>query len=158
MSLLERWIRTGRSDSGSRLHAEERGERSESSAGRGPQGRHFAYVSSRAAPRILLTIKAEFDLKVAMSSLAALLVYLSLLSDISLHGRFRLHHHDLSQYMKLDASALKALNLMPNPQELGGNKNMSLFGLLNRCKTSQGQRLLQRWLKQPLVNKHEICE
>ncbi len=36
--------------------------------------------------------------------------------------------------MKLDASALKALNLMPNPQELGGNKNMSLFGLLNRMQ------------------------
>lgn len=74
-----------------------------------------------------------------------------------MHGQFRLHHHDLSQYMKLDASALKALNLMPNP-ELGGNKNMSLYGLLNRCKTSQGQRLLGRWLKQPLVNLHAIQE
>ncbi|ORY29618.1 muts domain V-domain-containing protein [Naematelia encephala] len=98
----------------------------------------------------------EFDLKNAMSAASALLVYLSLLSDISLHGQFRLHHHDLSQYMKLDASALKALNLMPNPNELGGNKNMSLYGLLNRCKTSQGQRLLGRWLKQPLINLHEI--
>ncbi|KAK4686325.1 DNA mismatch repair protein MSH2, partial [Tremellales sp. Uapishka_1] len=98
----------------------------------------------------------EFDLKIAMSSLAALLCYLGLLSDTGLHGQLKLHHHDLSQYMKLDASALKALNLMPNPLELGGNKNMSLFGLLNRCKTSQGQRLLGRWLKQPLVNLHEI--
>jgi DNA mismatch repair protein MSH2 len=93
-----------------------------------------------------------------MSALAALILYLSLLSDLSLQNQFRLHHHDLAQYMKLDASALKALNLMPNPQELGGNKNMSLFGLLNRCKTSQGQRLLGRWLKQPLVNLHEISE
>ncbi|PLW20015.1 hypothetical protein PCANC_10167 [Puccinia coronata f. sp. avenae] len=33
---------------------------------------------------------------------------------------------------------------------------MSLFGLLNRCKTSQGARLLGQWLKQPLVNLHEI--
>ncbi|WVR08513.1 hypothetical protein IAU60_005568 [Kwoniella sp. DSM 27419] len=100
----------------------------------------------------------EFDLKQAMSSLSALLIYLNLLSDVTLHGQYRLHHHDLSQYMKLDASALKALNLMPNPNELGGNKNMSLYGLLNRCKTAQGQRLLGRWLKQPLVNLHEIVQ
>lgn len=93
-----------------------------------------------------------------MSSLAALIIYLSLLSDLSLHGQFRLHKHDLSQYMKLDASALKALNLMPNPAETGGGKNMSLYGLLDKCKTSQGKRLLQRWLKQPLVNLHEISE
>lgn len=92
-----------------------------------------------------------------MSATSALLIYLSLLSDVSLHGQFRLLHHDLTQYMKLDASAVKALNLMPNPQELGGgNKNMSLYGLLDRCRTSQGKRLLGRWLKQPLINLHEI--
>ncbi len=40
--------------------------------------------------RIVLTDScSEFDLKVAMSSLAALLDYLSLLSDISLQRRFR---------------------------------------------------------------------
>lgn len=101
---------------------------------------------------------AEFELKIAMSSLAALIIYLSLLSDQSLHGQFRLHKHDLSQFMKLDASALKALNLMPNPAEVGGAKNMSLYGLLDKCQTSQGKRLLQRWLKQPLINRHEIGE
>ncbi|OCF39837.1 DNA mismatch repair protein MSH2 [Kwoniella heveanensis CBS 569] len=100
----------------------------------------------------------EFDLKIAMSSLSALLIYLNLLSDVTLHGQYQLHHHDLSQYMKLDASALKALNLMPNPNELGGNQNMSLYGLLNKCKTAQGKRLLGRWLKQPLVNLHEIAQ
>jgi DNA mismatch repair protein MSH2 len=103
-------------------------------------------------------ISAEFELKQSMAALAALLAYLSLLADTSLHGKFKLLHHDLSQYMKLDASALKALNLMPNPLELGGNKNMSVYGLLNRCKTSQGQRLLAMWLKQPLVNLHAIGE
>lgn len=103
-------------------------------------------------------VTAEFELKQAMSALSALLIYLSLLSDPSLLGQFRIYRHDLSQYMKLDASAVKALNLMPSPTELGGNKNMSLYGLLNRCKTAQGQRLLARWLKQPLVNLHEICQ
>lgn len=46
---------------------------------------------------------------------------------------------------------------MPDATGMGGsNKNMSLYGLLNRCKTAQGMRLLNRWLKQPLVNLHEI--
>lgn len=38
----------------------------------------------------------------------------------------------------------------------GSNKNTTLFGLLNKCKTAQGSRLLGSWLKQPLVNRHEI--
>lgn len=97
-------------------------------------------------------------MKVAMSALAALFVFLSLLSDISLHGEFRLAKHDLSQFMRLDASALRALSLFPGPQDTGGAKYMSVFGLLDRCKTSQGKRLLGRWLKQPLVNLHEIGE
>jgi DNA mismatch repair protein MSH2 len=37
------------------------------------------------------------------------------------------------------------------------NKNTTLLGLLNKCKTAQGTRLLASWLKQPLVNRHEIC-
>lgn len=40
----------------------------------------------------------------------------------------------------------------------GSNKNATLFGLLNKCKTAQGSRTLASWLKQPLVNLHEIRE
>jgi len=78
--------------------------------------------------------------------------------------------------MRLDASALRALNLIDAPGSavsyfivssnrslicewlLQGsiNKNATLLGLLNRCKTAQGTRLLGTWLKQPLINLHEI--
>lgn len=51
----------------------------------------------------------------APSSLAALATYLSLLSDPSNHGAYTIRTHDLSQYMKLDASALRALNLTEAP-------------------------------------------
>ncbi len=75
--------------------------------------------------------------------------------------------------MRLDASALRALNLMDSgnvslsfykktvvihiiPLKSSGAKNTTLLGLLNKCKTAQGTRMLGSWLKQPLVNLHEI--
>ncbi|CAI2183555.1 19637_t:CDS:10, partial [Funneliformis geosporum] len=97
----------------------------------------------------------EFEMKHAMASCESLIKYLSLMTDENNFGHYILRHHDLSQYMKLDTSALKALNLMPNTQEVS-NKNTSLFGLLNKCKTAQGSRLLRQWLKQPLMNMKEI--
>ncbi|KAJ3300092.1 MutS-like protein [Borealophlyctis nickersoniae] len=97
----------------------------------------------------------EFELKLAMGSLACLIKYLGLLSDESNFNQYALGHHDLSQYMKLDASALKALNLMPGPLD-GSNKSMSLYGLLNKCKTAQGSRLMAQWLKQPLMSLSDI--
>ena len=96
----------------------------------------------------------QTDLKLAMGSAAALIKYLGVLSDPSNFGQYQLYQHDLSQYMKLDASALKALNLMPGPRD--GSKNMSLYGLLNHCKTPVGSRLLAQWLKQPLMSLEEI--
>ncbi|KAK4574237.1 MSH2 protein [Recurvomyces mirabilis] len=96
----------------------------------------------------------QTDLKLAMSSAAALIKYLGVMSDPTNFGQYQLYQHDLSQYMKLDSSALKALNLMPGPKD--GSKTMSLFGLLNHCKTPVGSRLLAQWLKQPLMNIEEV--
>lgn len=49
--------------------------------------------------------------------------------------------------------------VMPDPSGLSGsNKNSSVFGLLNRCKTAQGTRTLSIWLKQPLINRHLILQ
>ncbi|EUC38372.1 hypothetical protein COCCADRAFT_83306 [Bipolaris zeicola 26-R-13] len=103
----------------------------------------------RAAGSLPLT-----DQKLAMGSAACLIRYLGVMSDSSNFGQYQLYQHDLSQYMKLDAAALKALNLMPGPRD--GAKNMSLYGLLNHCKTPTGSRLLAQWLKQPLMNISEI--
>ncbi|PYH61594.1 mismatch repair ATPase MSH2 [Aspergillus niger CBS 101883] len=96
----------------------------------------------------------QTELKLAMGSAAALIKYLGVMTDPSNFGQYRLYQHDLSQFMKLDSSALRALNLMPGPRD--GSKSMSLFGLLNHCKTPVGSRLLAQWLKQPLMDKAEI--
>lgn len=96
----------------------------------------------------------QTELKLAMASSAALIKYLGAMSDPSNFGQYRLYQHDLAQYMKLDASALKALNLMPGPKD--GSKTMNLYGLLNHCKTPVGSRLLAQWLKQPLMSIDDI--
>ena len=96
----------------------------------------------------------QTDLKLAMGAAAALIKYLGVMSDSSNFGQYQLYQHDLSQYMKLDSAALKALNLMPGPRD--GSKSMSLYGLLNHCKTPTGSRLLAQWLKQPLMNIAQI--
>ncbi|KAF2759951.1 DNA mismatch repair protein [Pseudovirgaria hyperparasitica] len=96
----------------------------------------------------------QTDLKLAMGSAAALIRYLGVMSDDANFGQYQLYQHDLSQFMKLDAAALKALNLMPGPRD--GSKTMSLYGLLNHCKTPVGSRLLAQWLKQPLMDAVEI--
>jgi DNA mismatch repair protein MSH2 len=100
------------------------------------------------------TMLPQTDLKLAMGSAAALIKYLGVLQDPSNFGQYQLYQHDLAQFMKLDAAALKALNLMPGPRD--GSKNMSVFGLLNHCRTPVGSRLLSQWLKQPLMSKEEI--
>ncbi|KAJ7652226.1 DNA mismatch repair protein [Mycena rosella] len=111
-------------------------------------------ASSSADPSMIIP---QLNLPNAPSALAALINYLGLLGDPSNHNAFSLKTHDLDQYMKLDASALRALNLIEAPGNAGTTtRNTTLLGLLNKCKTAQGTRLLGTWLKQPLVNLHEI--
>jgi DNA mismatch repair protein MSH2 len=100
------------------------------------------------------TLLPQTDLKLAMGSASALIKYLGVLQDPSNFGQYQLFQHDLAQFMKLDAAALKALNLMPGPRD--GSKTMSLYGVLNHCKTPVGSRLLAQWLKQPLMSRGEI--
>ena len=106
----------------------------------------------------------------AMGACNALLNYLQLLNDPNQLGKYELVDHSLQEFMKLDSSAFKALNLFPQEasQPFGVTQSVvgfssssrgkvtSLFQLLNNCKTNAGARLLSEWLKQPLTDVTKI--
>ncbi|KAI3658583.1 hypothetical protein MP638_006254 [Amoeboaphelidium occidentale] len=64
--------------------------------------------------------------------------------------------YDIRDFMSLDSSAVFALDLFPR----GANapQTSSLFGILNKCRTKQGSRLLECWIRQPSLNYDELLK
>ncbi|KAF4398762.1 DNA mismatch repair protein MSH2 isoform X1 [Cannabis sativa] len=91
----------------------------------------------------------------APCALGALLSYADLLADESNYGNYSIRRYNLDSYMRLDSAAMRALNVLESKTD--ANKNFSLFGLMNRtCTAGMGKRLLNMWLKQPLIDVNEI--
>jgi DNA mismatch repair protein MSH2 len=90
----------------------------------------------------------------------AFLVYMENLkcqsdSDDSL-GEYELAAGDLTSFLLMDRTAMECINLLPSSHDgissllIGGTQsNNSIFGILNKCKTKMGVRLLEMWLRQP---------
>jgi len=96
---------------------------------------------------------SQFDY--ALGPLGALLSYAELLADDTNYGNYTIEKYNLNCYMRLDSAAVRALNIAERKTDV--NKNFSLFGLMNRtCTVGMGKRLLNRWLKQPLLDVNEI--
>ncbi|MCO5591782.1 hypothetical protein L7F22_045774 [Adiantum nelumboides] len=96
-----------------------------------------------------------FASELAAGALSALLSYTDLLADDLNYGKYVLEPFSVNTFMRLDAAALRALNVLEGKAD--ANKNFSLFGLMNRtCTAGMGKRLLNRWLKQPLLDVAEI--
>jgi DNA mismatch repair protein MSH2 len=92
----------------------------------------------------------EIEKKHVMGPTACLIHYLDMITDENNFGYYDMTSFDLMQFMKLDSSAVKALNLVPQPTDT--NKTMNLFGLLNHCRTGMGSRRLMQWIRQPLLD------
>jgi DNA mismatch repair protein MSH2 len=86
------------------------------------------------------------------AGLGALITYLDLFADISVHRTFKFVQPRPAAFMRLDSHAVLALDL----EGEGARKPSHLYGLLNRTMTGPGSRLLRSWLRQPLASRADI--
>lgn len=109
----------------------------------------------------------EVTKTLAMSSLGAAIKYLDLVSDACNFGHYKLTLLNLDRFVYLDAAAVSALNLLPKagtPMNSPAYRWQSILGVLDRCRTPQGHRLMAQWVRQPLRNeeiirdRHDIVE
>lgn len=103
----------------------------------------------------------ELKMDLAMGSVAAGLKYLEAIKEESNLGKFEVKPLNLNRFVHLDSAAVFALNLFP-PANVNYRSSLykwqSVLGVLDRCKTNQGRRLLNQWLKQPLRSLEMIQE
>lgn len=116
----------------------------------------------------------EDDYTVGIRSAQCLLVKGDLIRNAevdSLFGCWNISPQILNDHMRLDAAAVRALNLFSSAKEntpvasdstlpniRGVSPNVSsLFNLVSHsCKTTSGKRVLRSWILQPLVNADAI--
>ena len=71
-----------------------------------------------------------------------------------IHNFYRVDVLKPSEYMRIDQRTVQGLNLFDEPGFVG----TSVFHILNKTRTPGGSRLLQSWLKQPLIQVDRIRE
>ncbi|EOD21949.1 DNA mismatch repair protein muts [Emiliania huxleyi CCMP1516] len=96
----------------------------------------------------------ETQQQLPVGCFSALCRHLDLPSLTESHGQWGIEWVEPREFVRLDASALRALSVEPQPNE--ADRNASLYGIFAKTKTAGGGRLLRKWLKQPLLSPHEI--
>jgi DNA mismatch repair ATPase MutS len=75
------------------------------------------------------------------SDIAAVIAFSELMAMDSGHHKWGLSLYDTGRYMRLDAAAQRALNVMK--QRTDANDTFSLYGLMNKGRTPMAKRLLK---------------
>ncbi|MGC1182655.1 DNA mismatch repair protein MutS [Legionella sp.] len=100
-----------------------------------------------------LTAFGEQDYPIALIAAGALLSYLQTTQKQTLPHLNAITLENSGDYLQLDASTQKHLELFENIQ--GGHTN-SLLAVLDKTACTMGSRLLKRWLGRPLKQHHLI--
>ncbi|MFX1452084.1 MAG: DNA mismatch repair protein MutS, partial [Promethearchaeota archaeon] len=93
-------------------------------------------------------------LKLAIIAAGAALEYLKETQKAQISNIGKLSLFNSSNYMILDSSTLKNLEIFQNIND--GSQKGTLIEVLDQTVTSMGGRLLRRWLQQPLLKIQEI--
>ncbi len=94
----------------------------------------------------------EYD--IAVNASGALLKYLESTQKVNLSHIQNFNSYALEEYMILDASSRRNLELTETMREK--SKKGSLLWVLDKTMTSMGGRLLRKWIEQPLINYGDI--
>lgn len=118
---------------------------------------HATVVSSSSSSSSTVEVhRPVLELPLASAALAGLIAFTEILSDDAAHKRYSLELYNTGKYMRIDAAAQRALNILKSRTDAA--ESFSLYGLMNKAKTPMGKRLLKSWLKQPLVDPGKISE
>lgn len=88
-------------------------------------------------------------------ALANLLNYLTDYNSLLLKKVGNPTVYSINEHVQLPKNALISLEVF-NTQTGKENQKDTLFGTIDRCKTSMGQRKLRQWLQSPLIDVNEI--
>lgn len=79
-----------------------------------------------------------------------------LLDDPSRLGQYSLRVFAPDSYMRLDQATFSALHIFPEKQQQRATPGNSLYGFLNKCRTTMGKQRLKTWIVQPSLDLQEI--
>lgn len=85
-----------------------------------------------------------------INAAGALLQYVQDLLCLPIHHISSIHTYSTSQFMALDRSTQRNLELIESLHE--GNSKHTLLRLLDQTYTPMGARLIRQWIKQPLLS------
>ncbi len=91
--------------------------------------------------------------ELALRAAGGVLQYIQVTQPATVDLLTSLHLYSLADFMTLDASTRRNLELN---ETLRGERRGSLLGLLDRTMTPMGKRLIQQWVSQPLLDADQV--
>ncbi len=89
------------------------------------------------------------NLPLATRAAGAIIQYLKYTDAESLSLLTSLHVYSMNEFMTLDASTRRNLELT---ESMRGDSSSSLLGVIDKTVTAMGKRLLRNWISQPLLD------
>nr|PVC53163.1 DNA mismatch repair protein Msh2 [Theileria orientalis] len=94
----------------------------------------------------------EVSMRLAMKAFCLVTDYVKY-QERGFKARFTLSTYTMDSYLCMDRAAFGSLSILPLNT---ANQKVSVYDLLNKCRTSIGSQLLKMWISQPLVDPEQI--